>query len=188
MKKQTKKLTLAEIKHELAEVARIGQMFVDGDLCRQAWQPYAEKFMCGDDMDYNPATTVPLKKTLFRLERLGRIPCCTTLWRRRADFPDSGEALLFGSLSSPIGGNKPAARGYQPPKMTPEMKEVFLKGRSAWCMDPKSPAIRLQAGRGIKVLAKGLKKSTTVQLFVPVKDSMGEIAAALEVHTMAIVE
>lgn len=187
MKNSTRKMTLAAIKQELAEVARIGQMFVDGDLCRKVWQPYAETFMKGDDMDYNPETTVPLKKTLLRLERLGRIPCCTALWRRRPDLPDSGEVLLCGSLSSPQGGEKPANRGYQPPPMTKELQQVFLKGRSAWRLDQKSRAIPLQAARGINVPAKGIKASTTVQFFVPVKDSMGEIAAALEVYTIAVV-
>jgi hypothetical protein len=188
MTKKSKKLTLAEIQHELAEVARVGQVFVDGDLCRKVWQPYAETFMKGDDMDYNPEATVPLKKTLFRLERISRIPCCASLWRRRPDVPGSAEALLFGSLSSPIGGDKPGNRGYQPPKMTPELAQVFLKGKSAWLMNAKSRAIHLQSQRGLKVHARGLKASTTVQLFVPVKDSMGEIAAALEVHTIALSE
>jgi hypothetical protein len=187
VKNSTCKLTLPEIKWELAEVARIGQMFVDGDLCRKVWQPYAETFMKGDDMDYNPEFTVPLKKTLFRLERLGRIPCGTALWRRRPDLPDCGEILLFGSLSSPDGGDKPANRGFKPPLMTKELQQVFLKNRTAWKLNPKSRAIHLQTERGLFVRAKGLKASTTVQLFVPVKDSMGEVAAALEVYTMAVV-
>jgi hypothetical protein len=189
MKTKSRKMTLAEIKQELAEVARIGQVFVDGDLCRQVWQPYAEKFMKGDDMDYNPVTTVPLKKTLFRLERISRVPCCTTLWRRRPDFPDSGEVLLFGFLSSPIGGDKPSNRGYRPPKMTPELEQVFLKGKCAWRVDRKSRAIRLHAERGLRVpCGKGLPSSAALELFVPIKDSMGAIAAALEVHTIAVVE
>jgi hypothetical protein len=188
MKAMHRKMTLDEIKHELAEVARIGQVFVEGDLCRQAWKPHAVNFMKGDDMDYDPVPTVPLKKTLLRLEMLGRVPCCATLWRRRPDLPDRGEALLFGRVgSSPDGGDKPANRGYQPPMLSKELKQVFLKGKAAWKMNPKAhAAIRFQPPRGIGVAVKGLKASTTVQLLVPIKDSMGEIAAALEIHTIAL--
>lgn len=188
MSRQVKKMTMDELKAELKEVVRIGQMFIDGDLCRKVWHPHAEKFMCGDDMDYNPEATVPLKKTLFRLERLARVPCCVSLWRRRPDFPESGEALLFGQLPSPLGGDKPSAWNYKPPLMTEEMKEVFLKGRTAWRLDTKSGAIKVQVGRGIKVPVKGIKTATAVQVFAPVKDSMGDIAAAMEVHTFAVVD
>jgi len=187
MKAPNRKMTLDEIKRELAEVARIGQVFVEGDLCRRAWKPHAVHFMKGDDMDYDPVATVPLKKTLLRLEKIGRVPCGTTLWRRRPDLPDRGEALLFGRVAgSPDGGDKPANRGYQPPLLSKELKQVFLKGKAAWKMNSKTPAVRLHPPRGIGVAARGLKASTTVQLLVPIKDSMGEIAAALEVHTIAL--
>ena len=109
-RKRVKKLSLDEIAAELAEVARIGEVFVDGELVKNAYMAYAVNFMCGDDMDYNPVTTVPLKKTLMRLERLSRVPCSTTIWRRRPDDPKSGEALLSGFMTSPQGGGKPAAQ------------------------------------------------------------------------------
>jgi hypothetical protein len=182
--KKTNAWTLAGVKQELAEIGRIGQMFVDGDLCRKAWNPHAETFMCGDDMDYNPETTVPLKKTLFRLERLCRVPCSTALWRRRPDIKDSGEALLFGSSSSPLGGDKPANRGYQPPKMTPELKAVFLRGKDAWKQNPAFRGIPILVGRGLEAKARDVKKPMALQYFVPIKDSMGDIAAALEVFTI----
>ena len=105
-----KRLTLKEVKAELAEVARIGQAFVDGDACRKLWAPKAQTFMTGDDMNYDNAATVPVKKTLFRLERLARVACSVALWRRRPDRPDSGEALLFGSCGTPEGANKPTCR------------------------------------------------------------------------------
>lgn len=181
---KTIRWTLDGIRQELMQVGRTGQLFVDGDLCRKAWHSHAETFLCGDDMDYNPETTVPLKKTLMRLERLSRFPCSTALWRRRPDVPDSGEALLFGAVGSPLGSEKPANRGYQPPKMTKELKAVFLKGRDAWRQDPGFRGIPILITRGICVPARGVKKPLVLQYFVPVKDSMGEIAAALEVFTV----
>ena len=183
------KMTLEDIKQELLEVARIGQVFIEGDLCRNAWRPYAVNFMKGDDMDYDPEATVPLKKTLLRLEMLGRVPCGTTLWRRRPDRPECGEALLFGRMvASPDGGDKPANRGYQPPLMSKELQQVFLKGKAAWKFNAKTNAIRINVARGVCVAANDVKANTTVQLLVPIKDSMGEIAAALEIHTVALAD
>jgi len=180
-----KKLTLKEVKAELAEVARIGQAFVDGDACRKLWAPDAQTFMTGDDMNYDNAVTVPVKKTLLRLERLARVACSVALWRRRPDAPDSGEALLFGSCGTPEGANKPTNRGYVPPKMTPQMKKVFLEGRSAWKVRHNQPGIQILIDRGLDQPTREINGNATVQLFVPIKDSMGEVAAALEVFTVA---
>ena len=186
-KKTTRKLTLAEIKAELAEVGRIGQVFVDGDLCRNAYQPYADTFMTGDDMDFNPETALPLKKTLLRLERVSRVPCSTTLWRRRPDDPSSGEALFFGTASSPLAGGKPGNRGYRPPKMTPELKAVFLEGKTVTKVDRKHVGAALTMyDRGQAARCKDVKAPCIVERFVPIRDSMGEIAAVLEVFAAAV--
>ena len=184
--KKAKLWTMKQVQDELSEVARLGEIFLDGDLCRKLWQPYAEKFMCGDDMDYNPEAGVPVKKTLFRLERAGHLPCSTALWRRRADYPESGEALLYGSHASPYDTDKPKMRGYVPPKMTPEMESVFLRGERATTVNMSYGRAAMMAGRGLAVRVRGVKRPTAVQVFTPVKDSMGEIAAALEVFTMAV--
>jgi hypothetical protein len=188
-KKPQRKPSLDEIKAVVEEVARVGQAFVDGDLCRQAYQPHAETFMTGDDMDFNPQTTVPLKKTLLRLERVSRLPCGTTLWRRRPDDPGSGEALLFGSASSPLAGGKPGNRGYKPPRMTREMAAGFLKGRTAWRLNYQAGrAARTMADRGQAIAARGLKRPCIVERFVPIRDSMGEVAAVLEVFAAAVTD
>jgi hypothetical protein len=181
---KTKQLSLAELKRELAEVARVGQMFLDGDLARRAYHAHAVNFMCGDDMDFDPEAFMPLKKTMMRLERLSRVKCSTTLWRRRplspGKAPDRGEALMFGGFAAPHGGNKPAPRGYQPKPMFPELARAFLKGQSAWKIT-RTPSAGHMVERGLGVKVKGLKGPAFIELFVPVKDSMGEIAAVLEV-------
>jgi len=186
-KRKDRKLTLAEIKAELAEVARIGQVFVDGDLCREAYQPYAETFMTGDDMDFNPAAGVPLKQVLLRLERVSRVPCSTALWRRRPDAPSSAEALLFGTTSSPQAAGKPANRGYVPPKMTRELAAAFLEGKSVTTVNRKAVgSARVMHDRGQAAPAKGIARPCVVERFVPITDSMGEIAAVLEVFAAAV--
>ncbi len=182
MKKQTRRLTRAEIKEQLAQVGRVGELFVEGDLCRKAWKPHSETFMRGDDMDYNPDAVVPLKKTLLRLERL--FPCATTLWRQRPDIPDTQEPLLYGSFSSPEGIMKPPNRGYEPAAMTAELKSVFLKAKAAWKTrvgtDGK-PGFEVKKPR---VAARDIRKPTLIQHYVPVKDSLGDVVAALEVFTI----
>jgi hypothetical protein len=180
MAKKAKTLSLAAVKRELAEVARVGQAFLDGDLARKVYHPHSEKFMCGDDMDFDPEAFMPLKKTMLRLERLCRVPCATTLWRRRPDRPDRGEATIFGSYGSPHGGDKPANRGYEPRPMFPELARAFLRGKPGWKLTRDWRAGSM-AERGLGVRIAGVKRPTFVELFVPVKDSMGEIAAVLEV-------
>jgi hypothetical protein len=175
----------AEVRKELGEIARIGQMFVEGDLCRRIWMKHSENFKCGDDMDYNPKACVPLKKTLMRLERLCPFPCSTTLWRRRPDSPDRGEAILFGMHPAPTGGDKPPMR-YVAPELTPELRTVFLQGKNAWMVDRRTRTLPTLVERGVKVPVSGTKRPYALAIFVPIKDSMGEIAAALEVFTIAV--
>jgi len=177
---RVKLFTLAEVKREICEVGRIGQMFLDGDLSQQVYHPHAQTFMCGDDMDFNPEAFLPLKMTMLRLERLSRVKCSTTLWRRRPDMPERGEALIYGSYASPHGEGKPANRGYQPKPMFPELARAFLRGLPAWKLTHDWRAGSM-AERGMGVRIAGVKQPTFVEHFVPVKDSMGEIAAVLEV-------
>ena len=184
-KKGAGRLTLAEIQKELAEVARVGQVFLDGEWVRNAYSPYAETFMTGDDIDYNPEACVPLKKTLMRLERLSRVPCSTTVWRRRPDDPGSGEAVLCGFLSSPQAGGKPSNRGYVPPRMSKQLAAAF-GGKTVTKIDRKGPGARGMNARGRGVPARGVKGYAVVQVYVPVKDSMGEIAGVLEVFAAAV--
>ncbi|MBA4387463.1 MAG: hypothetical protein C0404_05740 [Verrucomicrobia bacterium] len=174
-----KKISFADARKELTELARIGQAFIDGDLCRQILKPYAEKFMKGDDLDLNPEACVPLKKTLIRLERLARIPAATTLWRRRPDMPDRGEAVLLGGARSVYTDMKPANRGYEPPKMFKELQAAFLRSATAWKMQPESKGGKLPYAATQPV--RGYKGTGVLSVFVPVKDSMGENAAVLEV-------
>lgn len=178
------KWTIGATKQELLEVARVGQMFVDGDACRRALQPYAQTFMSGDDMDFDPEVCVPLKKTLLRLERLSCIPCSTAVWRRRPDMPECVEALLFGSYSSPSSDGKPANRGYRPPKMFPAIRRALVEGKPGWKMVRQKAGVLIE--RGLFRPVVDTRCDTVLELFVPIKDSMGEIAAALEIFTAVV--
>jgi len=180
-------LALAAVKRELAEVARIGQAFVDGDLCRRIYRPIGETFTNGDDIDFEPATCVPLKQTLLRLERLARVRCVCALWRRRPDMPEVGEPTLFGSYASPMHIYRPpmsgSTRKFDPPKMFAELRAAF-RGRAVWKLTRSATAVGA-ARRGYCARIRGVGASTFVEHFVPIRDSMGEIAAVLEVFIAA---
>ena len=181
--RKTHMLSLAAVKRELAEVARIGQAFVDGDLCRRIYRPIGETCTNSDDIDFEPATCVPLKQTLMRLERLARIPCVCALWRRRPDMPEVGEPTLFGSVASPMhiyrapmsGGT----RKFAPPSMFAELASAF-QGRATWKITRSAAAVDA-ARRGLCASVRGISKPVFIECFVPVKDSMGTITAVLEV-------
>ena len=184
MKKKTPQLSLEDIKDELRRVGAAGTIFVEGDLCRRAWKPHAETFMRGDDMDYNPEAVVPLKKTLLRLEQL--FPCHTTLWRRRPDHPEAQEPLLYGSFASPDGIMKPPNRNYKLPPLSRELSIVFLKGKPAWKQKTGTDGSRGFELKKTRVAAGDIRKPVLLQHYVPIKDSLGEIAAALEIYVIAV--
>jgi hypothetical protein len=186
MTKTKKKKPLDEVKEALADVGRVGSEFIDGEMCRLAYQPYADKFMTGDDMDFNPEICVPLKKTLLRLGRISKVPCSVTLWRTRDDFPGCQESLLYGSLSSPDNEGKPPPRRYKPPEMSREVARAFNEGKTSWRTSTTHPGIdRIMNLTALEPYKVGVKKATLVQHYVPVKDSMGDIAAVLEVFAVA---
>jgi hypothetical protein len=176
-------LPLAVVKWELADVARIGQSFVDGDLCRNLYRPGREAFTNSDDIDLDPATCVPLKQTLTKLERLARIPCVCALWRRRPDMPRVGEPTLFGAYPSPMHIYRPPMSGstekFDPPFMFAELATAFA-GQPAWKIT-RSTAATLAARRGLCVNVRGMRQPAFIEYFVPIKDSMGAVTAILEV-------
>ena len=181
--RKTRMLLPAAVKRELAEVARIGQAFVDGDLCRKIYRPIGETFTNSDDIDFEPATCVPLKQTLMKLERLARIPCVCALWRRRPDMPEVGEPTLFGSFASPMhiyrAPMSGSTRKFEPPSMFQELASAF-HGRATWKITGSATAVGV-ARRGLCTGVRGVAAPAFIEYFVPVRDSMGEIAAVLEV-------
>jgi hypothetical protein len=172
--------TVATIKAELTETARIGQMFMDGDLCHSILRPYAVAYRAGDDLDYNPEAFVPLKQTMMRLSRLARIRCATALWRQRPDLPDRADPMIYGSVvGAPDGDMKPSPN-YEPPVMSPYLRQALVDGKPAW---KTKPGIQLlYRERGLAQSVDDKQGARIIQHLVPVYDSLGAIAAALEVY------
>ena len=178
-----KPMTLPEVKAELAETARIGTVFMDGDLCHKMLRPYAVNFLDGDDFDLDPEGCVPIKKTLIRIERVSRVRCVTAVWRRRPDVPDCGEPLLFGSYSAVEGPSKISAR-YKPGAMFPALRRALADGKPGWKITRCSQPILVT--RGFAQPVSDGSEGRVVACFVPIRDSMGDIAAALEVYAYLV--
>ncbi len=178
-----RKMTLSEIREELDNVARAGEIFVDGDLCADLLMPYANLFTNGDDMDLNNETGEQVKKALMRLERFSRIPCSTAIHRIRPDMPGRYETLLLGFCGSPATTPVPPFQAeYKPPKTSsiPALASAFKGKRDSRTMRGHIVAKRMTT-RKRAVRPKGACKFAVVEVFAPIKNSMGEVTAVLEV-------
>jgi len=114
---------------------------------------------------------------------MSSLGCVCALWRRRPDMPDVGEPTLFGSYASPMHIYRPPMSGgtrkFEPPKMFEEMASAF-QGRAIWKITRSATAVGA-ARRGYCARIRGVGASAFIEYFVPVKDSVGAIAAVLEV-------
>ena len=171
----------------LERIARIGQLFIDGDACEKALRPAARDWTDGDDLDYNFDVSLPLKKVLLRLERveggkgLEGVRCYAVIWRRRPDDEEKAEVLLAGSRGSPYG------RGPMP--MPAPLRRALLEGKTAVGQIPARRYLQMLArpyGHVWMVdrddfVSSGLP--VVLSFFAPIRNSLGEVVAALELAT-----
>ncbi|MCG3179196.1 MAG: hypothetical protein BIFFINMI_01529 [Phycisphaerae bacterium] len=173
-------LSSRELIDRLAEVARIGALFIEGEDCENLLVPEARQWTDPDDINFDAKVAVGVKKTLLRIERIERFPYHAIIWRRRPDDPDRGEIMLAGSMSSSYSLGKKVN-----PPLLPELRRVFETGRPAvrrgrnedwesvtqfryghvWLMAHDS---LLRAGRRL------------ISHFSPIRDSRDKVVAALE--------
>lgn len=179
--------SLASVRAELSEAIRAGCMFMDGDLLNTVLRPYAVTFLIGDDLDLNPESVVPLKKTLLRTERFCRVPCSSVLWRKRPDMADRIEPILYGSIASPLAIDKVANRGYEPLIMSADFRKVFKSGKSVWLVN-KMPENRVTVlvNRGFYCRVSSVKSTSVARYISPVYDSMDDVLGALELFTVVL--
>jgi hypothetical protein len=162
----------------LKRVAALGQLFIDGDDCEAVLRPAARTWTSGDDIDYDFDVSTPLKQTIFRLERVESFVYEAVLWRRRPDDPKKAEVLLAGRKGSPYG------RGPMP--MFAALRQALVAGRSALGVLSRTDYLkRLNPASGHvwmadreSLLRTGLDR--IVSVFVPIRNSLGETTAALE--------
>ena len=173
-------MTRTELLGRLAEVARVGSMFIEGEDCVNLFTPASRTWTKADDINYDARVALPLKKTLLRIERIERFPYYAILWRRRPDMPDRVEILLAGRMNSALDQGKGTC-----PLIFPQLRTVFEKGRAAslTLSDSKfEEAAGFRYGhvwlaRNDSLLRAGKR---IVSHFSPIRDSREQIVAALE--------
>lgn len=82
--------TTATMRQQLDNVARVGTVMVDGDVCQRIVTPLAKQYMfkvdpkdpwlAGDNYDVNDVAFNTTKKTLIRLSHLASFPADVNLW------------------------------------------------------------------------------------------------------------
>lgn len=179
--------SLVSVRTELAEAASACCMFMDGDLLNTILRPYAVTFLKGDDLDLNPESVVPLKKTLLRTERFCRVPCSSALWRKRPDMSDRIEPILYGSIAPPLAIGKVSNWGYEPLIMSADFRKVFKLGKSVWLVN-KTPenSLTVLVNRGFYCRVGSAKSICVVRYVSPVYDSMDDVVGALELFTVVL--
>lgn len=124
-----------DLRKRLDEVARIGSVMVDGDVCQRITTERAKEYMVkkdprdkwidGDNFDVNVQPYIETKKTLMRLARLVDFPCDVNLWMPLDNIPGHVQVLIrnvhemsqfwrFGQLHQ---------------QCPPEMKQVLESGK-----------------------------------------------------------
>ncbi len=150
---------------ELEEAARVASIMVDGDACRRIVTARAMEFMlridpadpflASDNYNVHSAAFDSVKKTLIRIARLVSFPADANLWMPIPGHP--GQIRVVIRNANELSQFWPWGALYQ--KMIPEMKTV------------------LDTGNRVTVA----RKPGWVSVLAPVRDSLGDIVAVVEV-------
>jgi hypothetical protein len=156
-----------DIERELDEIARVGTVMVDGDLCPKIVTERALKAMfevdprdpwvAGDNYEVDDAAFIATKKTLMRLARLASFRCDVNLWVPLAGHP--------GKIHVAV-------------RNVNELSQFWVWGELAQDMMPSMKTV-LETGKRLTVT----EKPGWVSVLAPVYDSLGDVVGVLEVVT-----
>jgi hypothetical protein len=118
---------------DLAEIARIGALFVDGDALADVFAPGAENWTSGDDVNFKHGPFIDLKRTVLKIERIGDFRYFALVARVRKDDPKMAEAIVCGMRND---------LGNRPVPMTLAMKQCLKKDAITTERDATSGAVR----------------------------------------------
>ncbi len=107
------------LEKELAEVARTGALFIDGDCVRDVFVPGAETWTSGDDINFRHGPFIEVKRTVLRIERIPPYRVFALVAVVRKDDPAKCEAVVCGLNN---------AFGQRPVPMSGAMKRCVAKG------------------------------------------------------------
>lgn len=159
--------TVPAIAAKLDDVARVGSVMADGDLCKRIVTERAQKYMftvdprdqwlAGDNYDVNDEVFIAAKKMLIRLSRLVPFPCDVNLWMPIKDHPDKIRVVIRNVHE--MSQFWPWGALYQ--DMIPQMKTVLDTGKRVTVTD----------------------KPGWISVLAPVSDSNDDVVGVLEVVT-----
>ena len=176
-------MTDRQVLDRLAEVGRIAALFIEGEDVIEALRPECRTWTDADDINFDAAVAVPLKKTLLRIEQIEPFTYYAILWVRRNDDPSRVEVILAGRRNSVLDHGK----GQRPP-IFGALRTVFDRGRPASIArkDPKLPEVGYGHGwivRNDSLLRAGHR---LISYFQPIRDSRENVVAALELTTVGM--
>lgn len=154
----------AEMQKELDDVARIGSVMVDGDVCQKIVTQHAkellfasdprDQFLAGDNYDVDDSAFNAVKKTLIRLSHLSSFPADVNLWMPIEGHPDKIQLIIRNKNELSQFWNWGELYG----DMVPEMKVV------------------LERRQRITVT----RKPGWISVLAPVYNSLGDVVGLIE--------
>ena len=153
-----------EMQKELDDVARVGSVMVDGDVCQKIVTQRAkeflfasdprDQFLAGDNYDVDDAAFNTVKKTLVRLSHLAPFPADVNLWMPIEGHPDKIQLVIRNKN---------------------EMSQFWNWGELYGDMIPQMETV-LKTGQRVKVT----NKRDWMSVLAPVYNSLGDVVGLLE--------
>ena len=157
---------------QLDEIARVGSVMVDGDVCQRIVTERAltymfkvdarDQWLAGDNYDVDNAAFIAMKKTLLRLSHLVSFPADVNLWMPIKGHPDKIRVVI---------------------RNTHEMSQFWPWGALYQDMIPQMKTV-LETGERVTVT----DKPGWISALAPVSDSLGDPVGVLEVVTQTQVD
>ena len=117
---------------DLAEIARIGAMFIDGDALDDVFAS-GRDWTSADDINFKHGPFIEVKRTILKIERIGDFRYFAAAALIRQDDPRKVEAVVCGTRND---------LGRGPVPMTPAMRRCIKKGEIATERDEKTGDVR----------------------------------------------
>lgn len=153
-----------EMQKELDDVARVGSVMVDGDVCQKIVTQHAkellfasdprDQFLAGDNYDVDDSAFNTVKKTLIRLSHLSSFPADVNLWMPIEGHPDKIQLVIRNKNEMSQFWNWGELYG----DMIPEMKTV------------------LETQQRVTVT----RKPGWISVLAPVYNSLGDVVGLIE--------
>ena len=153
-----------DMKRELDDVARVGSVVVDGDVCQKIVTQRAkeflfakdprDEFLAGDNYDVDDVAFNTVKKTLARLSHLSSFPADVNLWMPIEGHPGRIQLVIRNKNEMSQFWNWGELYG----DMVPEMETVLKTGQRVTVTD----------------------KPGWISVLAPVYNSLGDVVGLIE--------